>query len=296
LVTQFREEVKYCRDEKKKQCFAKPLKEGCGESAKELRQSKTGLACTTEKGKCCTKQGIGAILHWANVLLILTSDSDNCAVVGVKKDKIQEGANVVTDWVQADLNINLPARLEADQGSVADLLGESCGNRQLTDAALLKFCAWYASLIWKVIQLTKVIWKVAKNKKKWAGCSFVVGQCLIGLVWTIWALTSAGCAQFRTILWFELITIILGLIIIVCDQIMKVTRNDIGKKSRFEMGGEILMILVACVAICSDILGFVEAKTCAIQGLQIAVVALNVLSLCARIYICLRYCCSDDDD
>jgi len=65
LVTQFREEVKYCRDEKKQQCFAKRLKEGCGESEKELGQSIAGPACTNQKGKA-----IG------NVFLIKTWDSD----------------------------------------------------------------------------------------------------------------------------------------------------------------------------------------------------------------------------
>jgi hypothetical protein len=274
LVNQFREEVKYCRDDNTQHCFAKKLKEDCGK-AKELRRSKAGPACTNEKGKA-----IG------NVFLITISESDKCVVMGVKKEQIQEGVKVVTDMVLADSKINLPGYLP-NQGSEADALvnSTSCSAFGSTLPSLrMKYGSMFVSLFGSVSEIT---WKVKKQSAAWACCVGVFGSALC--FHTLWIFASSGCAQFQAVYWYEVFTTALGFFLLAYTTSTD-TKNDSGKsRSCRQIVMEYCMLCVTVVAIGSDIWGFIEGETCAILGLQGTLIGLNVLSLCVRMCILCRY-------
>ena len=288
LVTQFREEVKYCRDETKHQCFAKRLKEGCGDSATELRQSKGGPACTNQKGKA-----IG------NVFLITTSDSDKCAIVGVEKVKIQEGADVVKDWVQADLKIPLSG-LEEDQGSDADkwVNATSCQAFGSTPPSWgMKFASIIFSLFHIVAQFTAIFWQVSKQNQ--CDCPFACCSCVVGIilvVHTFWIFTLSGGALFQVVYWYEAGTTGLSLLLLAYSKLRD--KPDMWEASDFlSQVYEILVTLV--LGLGSDIWGLIanrDRRICDIQGLQIAMIVVNVVSFIGR--MCLFYlrdwCCLRD--
>ncbi len=200
LVTQFREEVKYCKDEKQ-QCFAKRLKEGCGESAKfkELRQSKAGPACTNQQGKA-----IG------NVFLIATFDSDECAVVGVENGEIEEAFDVIKDWVQADFEINLPGS-EAAGASDADkwVNATSCSAFGSTPPSFgFKIFIVMGQLF---VLVAKPVWKRLNFWEE--GCKgmscpkiCILVALIVFVLHPVWILIfiTPGCDQYRIVNGYEL--------------------------------------------------------------------------------------------
>ena len=197
LVNQFREEVKYCRDNNQ-HCFAKKLKEGCGK-AKELRDSMAGPQCTNEKGKA-----IG------NVFLIAISESDKCVVMGVKKEQIQEGVQVVTDMVLADRKINLPGYFP-NQSSEADALvySKSCSAFGSTLPSLrMKYATMFLSLFSSVFEITC---HLKKQSSALACCFGVFGLALC--LHTLWIFASSGCAQFQAVYGYEVFTTALGFLL-----------------------------------------------------------------------------------
>jgi hypothetical protein len=274
LVNQFREEVKYCRDDNTQHCFAKKLKEGCGK-AKELRRSKAGPACTNEKGKA-----IG------NVFLIIISESDKCVVMGVKKEQIQERVQVVTDMVLADRKINLPGYLP-NQGSEADALvdSKSCSAfGSILPSLRMKYGTMFLSLFSSVFEIT---WHLKKQSSALACCFGVFGLALC--FHTLWIFASSGCAQFQAVYVYEVCTTALGFLLLVYSTSTD-TKNDSGKsRSCRQIVMEYCTACVTAGGIGSDIWGFIDGETCAILGLQGTLIGLNVLSLCVRMCILYRY-------
>ncbi len=291
LVTQFREEVKYCRDEKKQQCFAKRLKEDCGESASELRQSIAGPACTNQKGKA-----IG------NVFLITTSDSDNCAIVGVKKVKIQEGADVVKDKVLAHLEIAIPG-LEADRASDADKLvnATSCSAFGSTPLSFwVKFIAVIVQLGELIVKPAWKSWKMFGNGMSFMANVFFIpiGMVYISLSMGVmlhpfWIfiphpLITSMCDRYKIVCGYELGLAILKSIL-TFRGLLTYCSTWQGEDSKtlgyFAIGN----VVISGVAIISDICGLIDVNSAAAekcydfpQQLQIATIVLNIFSFLVK--------------
>ena len=318
LVTQFREEVKYCRDEKKQQCFAKRLKEGCGESEKELGQSIAGPACTNQKGKAL-----------GNVFLIKTSDSDNCAIVGVKKVigvkkvKIQEG-DVAKDMVLAHLEIAIPGS-EADRASDADkwVNATSCKAFGSTPssfsykfiALIFQLCGLFVKRAWKNWEVTSKTFESCENLKSCMEKVFCtttgIGYMLLLIVFMLhpcWIfipnrVVTNGCDQYKIVCGYELglaiwnfihSTYLLGLLA-KCYGSTWQGENSKPKFGCFAAGN----VILTAILIISDALGLVDVKSAAAEKqcyyfpehLQIATIALNGFSFLAQGLVnCVRNC------
>jgi len=267
LVTQFREEVKYCRDEKKKLCFAKRLNETCGDSATELRQSKTGPACTNQKGKEMSN---------ATIFLIATSYWDKCEFVGLQKgnmeDAVTKGLDVTEDWVRHDLETPV---LKEDQGSDADkLVAVSCSALGSTPrSAWMKFVTMAFSLGCSVL---KVCWQLKK-------CPFVFVVGFVVFIHPLWIFSRSGCDLFRVVYVYEAVTTLLDLLLLGSQWCGKPVDDDEKATGKLMQA---FMLVVTAFSLASDIWGFIEGQTCAVLILQIVMFVVHFASLLVRMRLC----------
>jgi hypothetical protein len=285
------------------------LKEGCG-SAKELRNSTAGLACTNQKGKA-----IG------NVFLITTLESDKCAVVGVEKDKIQESAEVVTEKVQADLKINLPA-LEAARASDADKLvnATSCSAFGSTPKSVwLKIGVLIFELCLLVLFGNPVWQDWVNHDESMSGIQKVLYTLTVKFVVVIflfvvtfhplWIIFLTGCFQYQMACWYELGLTSLDCIILFCENFFNFNllawfltcslckkkfqnQEEVSNFGKFAIGS----LIVRGVWLASDIWGLADSWKffCDQKGLEIATLVLNCVDFLVKLFSMIFLSCLRD--
>jgi len=230
-----------------------------------LRESIQGPACVGEDGKVVDE-----------VFLVTTDEeSDRCAKLGLKKDKVVAiTGNFVDEKVPAELDISLE-----NQQSNLDLVESSC-----TEARAVAF--WFVGkFVWMWLSLANSCLKPAFTQCKKSG------NCLdfsAAGFWTILGFVIAlhpplpiflasGCTMYRRLYVYEVASTLLDLSLFIRYQFC-------GEGSNF---GYVSMIMTIGIpfSLYFDVSGLLDEKICPLLLFQWAKLVLTCCAFCAKVYV-----------
>ena len=266
MVTQFREKVKYCRDDNL--CFGKPWEEGCG-SAEELRESIQAPACVGGDGKV------------VDMVFLVTTDeeSDKCAKLGLEKDHevVAIAGNFVDEKVPAKLDISLE-----DQHSNLTFVESSC-----KEVSAITYW-FYGKLVMVIVGLAALLLELvysyclANDSYTGACCWTVIGLAIAVHPKHIYFGGWSGCTRYRMLCLYEVASTGLGFYSFIVSQFCQGGSNS----SLFKTVTCVKAFFCDLPSLSFDISALSDGTICPWFQLQVTKLEGTSCALIAKVVVC----------